>query len=124
MWARVINTLAGLWLMVAPALFGYGDSASDNGYIIGPLVITFSVIAYWEATRVVRKWNRPLAGWLLIAPWILDYETDAAVFSDMAIGIIVLVFSSVRGKIEKGYGGGWSSLWKKDPKHMKEANKK
>ena len=123
MWAQIINTFAGLWLIVAPWLLGYGESASQNGYIIGPVIITFSVVAYWEATRVVRKWNWPLAAWLLVAPWILDYNSDAAIISDMAIGIIVLVFSSVRGKIEQGYGGGWSSLWKEDPEHMREADK-
>ena len=124
MWAQIINTLAGLWLIIAPWLFGYGDVASNNGYITGPVIITFSVVAYWEATRVVRKWNWPLAGWLLVAPWILDYNSNAAIISDMAIGIIVLVFSSIPGKMEKGYGGGWSSLWTEDPEHMREAEKK
>lgn len=124
MWAQIINTLIGLWLMVAPGIFNYSGSAADNGYIVGPVIITFSVVAYWEATRVLRKWNYPLAVWLLLAPWVLNYTNDIAIISDMASGVLVLVFASVRGKIENSYGGGWSSLWKKHPAHEQEAKKR
>jgi len=118
MWARILNTVLGLWLMVAPGIFEYSGMAANNGHIAGPIIVTFAVIAYWEATRGLRKWNYPIAIWLLAAPWILGYESTIAIISDMSVGVLVFIFASVKGKIEKNYGGGWTSLWKENPEHM------
>lgn len=110
--------------MVAPGLFGWGPAASDNGHIVGPVIVTFSVTALWEVTRGVRKGNYPLALWLLLAPWILDYSSDLAIISNMASGILVIIFSSIPGKITQSFGGGWPSLWKDDPDHLKKARER
>tara|TARA_Y100000815_G_C13274529_1_gene474406 strand:+ start:440 stop:793 length:354 start_codon:yes stop_codon:yes gene_type:complete len=113
MWAQIINTFIGLWLMVAPKILGYESVSGDNGHIIGPLVITFSVVSYWEATRDVRKSNYALGLWLLLSPWVLNYDQNSAIISDMAAGILLLIFASVQGNIKGRYAGGWSSLFKK-----------
>jgi hypothetical protein len=120
MWAQIINTLIGLWIMIAPGIFGFGPAAADNGHIVGPVIVTFSVTAIWEATRNVRKANYPFAVWLLVAPWILDYSSDLAIISDMVCGVLVIIFSSFRGKVEQHFGGGWTSLWKDDPEHLRK----
>lgn len=106
--------------MAAPNILGYGGAASTNGHIIGPVIATFAVVAWWEATRVVRKWNWPLGIWLLLAPWILGYDSSWAIASDMISGALVLFFASVKGTIENHYGGGWSSLWQKNPAHAQK----
>ncbi|TBW29038.1 hypothetical protein EZJ28_03895 [Gramella sp. KN1008] len=121
MWPRMINTILGLWLMISPGIFQYSSAAADNGHIAGPIIVTFSIVAIWEATRVVRKWNFPVGIWLLAAPWILGYENTLAIVSDMSVGVLVLIFASIPGKIEKSYGGGWSSLWQKNPEHIQKS---
>ena len=118
MWARILNSILGLWLMIAPGILGFGPAASDNGHIIGPVVITFAIIAMWEATRVLRKWNYPLAIWLLLAPWVLQYDSTIAIMSDVLTGVCILIFVSVKGNVEKTYGGGWSSLWKNNSEDL------
>ncbi|MGH7966442.1 MAG: SPW repeat domain-containing protein, partial [Candidatus Binatia bacterium] len=50
MWAQLTNILLGVWLMVAPAVFGYVGTASTNDRIVGPLVASFAMIALSEAT--------------------------------------------------------------------------
>ncbi|WP_121666544.1 SPW repeat domain-containing protein [Mesonia aquimarina] len=122
MWAQIINTILGLWLMIAPAVLNYDNDLANNSYIVGPLIITFSVIAYWEATRVVRKWNYPLAIWLLAYFLFFDYSSEIGLINNITVGVLVFVFSTVKGKVEGTYGGGWGSLWKKDPIHYKEEN--
>lgn len=124
MWAQAINVLLGLWIMIAPGLFQWGPAATDNGHIIGPVIITFSFTSLWEVTRGVRKANYPLALWLLLAPWILNYSGEFATVSNMVSGILVTIFSSFQGKITQHFGGGWSSLWKDEPEHLKPANRR
>ncbi|WP_373059301.1 hypothetical protein [Zunongwangia sp. H14] len=119
MWGQIINTVLGIWLMAAPGFIGATGAHADNGHIAGPIIVTFAVVSYWEATRNVRKWNYPVAAWLLLAPWILGYTETWAIVSDMGTGVLVAVFASVKGKVESSFGGGWKSLWQDEPAHMK-----
>jgi hypothetical protein len=112
MWARIMTLLLGVWLMVAPDLFNFGKTISTNGHIIGPLLVTFSIIAMSESTRNVRMLNLPLGAWLLFAPWMFAYDTPAALISDYTVGVLTLILSLVKLKRTKEFGGGWSSLWK------------
>ena len=120
MWARILNVVLGLWIMVAPAFLGYSQAAANNGHIVGPVIVTFSVISFWEVSRPVRKWNYILAAWLLLAPWVLGYDKTVGFISDMGVAVLVIIFASVKGKIEEKFGGGWPSLWQENPEHMHE----
>lgn len=126
MWAQIINAILGLWLMAAPAVLGYSNqtTTADNAHIVGPVIVSFAVISWWEATRVVRLYNVPLGLWLLLAPWILNHESTAAIINDSIVGLLVLGLSFVQGKIESTYGGGWAATWRKDTLHAREARKK
>lgn len=123
MWARIASVLLGVWLMVAPAVFGFGKNISDNDHIIGPLIATFSIIAIWECTRNVRMFNLPLVLWLFLAPWILDYDNNTALFNDYAVALAVLLLSFVPQKRENRFGGGWPAIWKDNTLHAREATK-
>jgi hypothetical protein len=112
MWARVVTLLLGIWLMIAPALFDYGKQIANNGHIVGPLMITFSIIALSECTRNVRLFILPLGAWLLFAPWILDYENTTAFASDYSVGVAALLLSLVKAKTKNTFDGGWPVLWR------------
>ncbi|MBC5775336.1 SPW repeat protein [Pontibacter sp. KCTC 32443] len=125
MWAQIINAILGIWLTVSPAILGLSDdkTISNNAHIVGPVIASFAVIAIWEATRVVRLYNVPLALWLLLAPWVLGYDQTTAIINDMVTGVAVLGLSMVKGKIEGTYGGGWSAIWHRNSLHTTEARR-
>lgn len=112
MWAQVLNAALGIWLMAAPAVLEYGEPAMTNDRICGPVAATFAVIAWWEATRSVRWVNLPLGLWLVLAPWILGYSETSTVVNSVAVGLVMAACSTVRGTVEKRYGGGWSAAFK------------
>jgi len=112
MWARVITIILGLWLMVAPGLLGFSKVIATNGHVVGPLLITFSVIALSECMRNVRWLNVPLAAWLLFAPWILQYGNTVAFVSDYITGVLCLLLT-LPGPARKHYfSRGWYGLFK------------
>lgn len=111
MWARLLNTGLGIWLMAAPALLGYGGAAATVDRIVGPVAASFAIIAMAEATRPVRHVNLVLGGWLLLAPWVLGYPTTPMINS-MLVGAAMAVLSRVRGRVEESFGGGWTRVWK------------
>lgn len=114
MWAQFINAALGIWLMVAPALFGFEKKIADNDHITGPIIATFAITALFENTRNVRKWNWLPGAWLLAAPWLMGYEAWLPTLNDMLTGVLVIGFSFVKGKTRHKIGGGWSSLWKEN----------
>lgn len=123
MWAHVINGALGIWLMIAPAVLGYGVPAQTNDRILGPVIATFAVVAWWEATRAVGHWNLPLGLWLLVAPWVLGYGATTAITNSLVVGGLVAGLSLVRGSIEGRYGGGWQALWETNSLHEREARR-
>lgn len=114
MWARLINTALGIWLMAAPAVLGYGGVASTNHRIVGPIVAAFAVIAIWEVTRSLRWINVPLGAWLVVAPLVLGYPALDALINGLVVGLLIVAMATVRGNITQQFGGGWSVLWRSD----------
>lgn len=110
MWAQIINTALGIWLMAAPAVLGYGGAARINDRIVGPIAVTFACIAIWPATRPVRWVNLPLGLWLIVAPWLFSYGR-VALLNSLAVGLLMTLLCIPRGK-RAHFGGGWSMLWR------------
>jgi hypothetical protein len=121
MWSQVVMMLLGIWLMVAPAVMDFSKRISDNAHIIGPLIVTFSMVAIWECTRNVRLFNLPLAVWLLAAPVVLQYDNDTALMNDYAIAVFIMLLSVVKPKRKHRFGGGWPAIWKSNALHSREA---
>ena len=121
MWAQIINALLGIFLMAAPSLFGLGPTASDNFHILGPVITTFAVVSWWEATRSVRLWNVPLGAWLIVSPILLRYDSSIGIATTVAVGLAVVAFSFVRGKRKNRFGGGWKALWRRGAVHEQKA---
>ena len=70
---HLLPALAGIWLMMSPAVLGYADPARANDRIIGPIVASLATIAMWEVSRPLRWVNVVLGAWLLVAPWLLGH---------------------------------------------------
>lgn len=113
-WAQGVGLACGIWLMLSPGVLGYFGAARINDRVVGPFVATFACVAMWEATRALRWWNLPLAAWMVLAAFVLDYPPQGRV-SVALTGVILGAVSLVRGAIRHRFGGGWAALWRKDP---------
>ena len=112
MWAHVISAAIGIWLMAAPAVFGFvGEPAEYSYRIAGPYIATFSIVAWWQVLRNVRRANTPAGVWLVLAPLFVTHPTAAAINS-VICGLAVIGLSFVQGKLDERYGGRWHVLWK------------
>lgn len=119
MWAAITNTIMGLGLMIAPAVFQFDKVASDNYYIVGPLVVTFAITALWEVNRPARYLNILPGIWLTASPFIFSFASPEAKWMAVISGLWIVGFSLVKGKSKGNYGGGWRSLFQKHPAHMR-----
>jgi len=118
MWAIIINILIGLWVMASSTVLGLTGVRADNNYIVGPLIITFCVIALWDINRSVRYTNIPIGFWLAISAFVLPFS-GTALWSNLMAGVLVAALSYVSAPSKKKFGGGWRSLFEKEPEHMR-----
>jgi hypothetical protein len=119
MWAQIANILIGLGVMIAPALFKFNKVAADNNHIVGPLVLTFAIISLWEINRNARLFNIITGAWLILSPFITGF-TSVARTVDIVCGVAIILFSLNKGTIQTRYGGGWRSLFQKNPLHVQD----
>lgn len=121
--ASIISCTAGLWLMISPAVFTMNQSTSNNNHIIGPLVITFSVISFWNINRNAIKANIVLGAWLLISLFVLNFAYALPLLSNGICGVLLILLASIKRKSQEKFGGGWRSLFQHNPLHLREAEK-
>jgi hypothetical protein len=123
MFTRIISILIGLWLMASPHILTMNTVTSDNNHIVGPLVITFSVISLWDINRNVIKANIILGIWLIVALFVLDFTKTIAFYSNGACACFLIILSSINTPSKAKFGGGWRSLFQHNPVHLREAEK-
>jgi uncharacterized membrane protein len=104
-WNLAAGAALGMWLMSAPAALGISGSAASNDYVIGALVVTWSVIAFGEVARPVRLLNVIMGLWLMAAPWLLSGVTDLSRANDMFAGVLLIALSLRRGRIGERFAG-------------------
>jgi len=110
-------------LMISPAIFTMNESTSNNNHIVGPLVITFSVISFWSINRNAIKANIVLGAWLLISLVVLNFAYALQLLSNGSCGVLLILLASIKRESEEKFGGGWRSLFQNNPLHLREADK-
>lgn len=96
-----LNVLAGIWLMVAAAMFDYEATvAGVEGRWID-LAVGFAVVVV-SLTRAIAPRSIALLGWgitvllgtwLITAPLLLGYGSKSVVVNDIVVGAIVIVLT-------------------------------
>ncbi len=110
---RIVANAAGVWLLAAPSVLGYGGTASDAHRVVGSVGAAAATISLSEVTRSIR-WIAVVAGILAIATAWVGTESQALVSAAIAGGLMVvgdLIGSEPRERL----GGGWRAVI--DPMH-------
>ncbi len=108
--ARLVGVAAGVWLMFAPAVLGYGGVPENNDRIFGPIGAAFAFVAIWEVLRPMRWGTLPVGVWLVAAPLVLGYDDTGAVISSIAAGAVMAASTFFGARVSASFGGGWRSI--------------
>lgn len=104
-WSLLLSALLGVWLMFTRLIFGTSGDAANSDHLVGSLVVTVAVIAMAEVARPLRFTNILLGVWLIIAPWVMDGASTIASWASVAVGVVLIVLSLPKGKVQEQYGG-------------------
>lgn len=106
-WTLAASAALGIWLMCTRLIFGTEGAQADSDHLLGALIVTVSVSALAEAARPARFINILLAVALMFAPFMFDGGSLGADLAGVAAGILLIVLSIPRGRIDNAYGS-WS----------------
>ncbi len=114
-----VTFLTGVWLVLAPSTWDYGDtpgalSARWNDVIIGALLMTIGYVRLRRAVHLtpVTVIGVALGTWLLIAPFALGYgDATGPTLQDVATGLLIVGLTMtgqlvVTGEAERQRNGG------------------
>lgn len=89
----IFSIMLGIWLIVSTSLLNTYGSLARCHYILGPVIVSFSVIAFSEVFRCLRRLNF-LFGLVLVAyPW-LDGTIDLVnMANSMTVGIALMILT-------------------------------
>jgi len=93
--ASGLNVLAGIWLIIAPFVLGYGNGDPYwNDIVFGAIVAALGLIRVSGAYRASElSWANALIGvWLFVSAFWLD-GTGRAGGNDIILGIIVFLLA-------------------------------
>lgn len=92
-----INILLGIWLILAPFLLSYSGLSTPtwNDIIIGILVIGVALLRTFGYGMAGTSWvNVVLGVWLILAPFVLNYRSNATPrWNDVILGILIVIFA-------------------------------
>ena len=109
--AQPVGIAVGLFLVAAPAVFGYaGTRASDVHRTLGPIAASLAFIALWQATKAVRLPNLAVGATLVVAPVIVHHDAEAAAVA-LTAGLLLVAAIPFAGPDRRRLGGGWRAAW-------------
>jgi hypothetical protein len=110
-WNLLVSAAIGIWLMASPSAFGMQGILATMNYILGPMIVAFSVIALAEVFRTVRFINILFGIGLIIAPWLVPDHSMHSVGNNIvtavlniAAGLLIIALSFRKGRISERYG--------------------
>lgn len=97
-WDSGASIVLGLWLMIAPVVFGYGfvGPAVWNGMVVGTLIVMVAAAKAVGQYRVPAvSWLNVILGvWLVVAPLVLDYAAaPPLLWNAIIVGLLLIVLS-------------------------------
>lgn len=113
-----MNVALGLWMVMAPFVFGLGTAATYSAVIVGLIIASlgsynFKRASDGDAASKGASWTNVFAGaWILTAPFALG-AASSAMANDLVVGSLVVVFAgynALKGAtLERSTHGGQSS---------------
>jgi hypothetical protein len=97
-----VTLLAGVWLILSPSALGYGEpdrlfGGVWNETVVGIAIAVVALVRILSpaSSAPLSAVNVALGGWLIIAPFILDYgpAMSDARWNDIIVGAVTVVFA-------------------------------
>lgn len=95
--ASGLNVILGIWLIISAFVLAATAAAFWNSLLVGIFVLILAATRMSRPTVSTKPlgWTNAVVGiWLILAPFVLGYVTQAATWNSIAVGVLLLVFAA------------------------------
>jgi len=92
----VIKINLAYGLLATPILFEYGTVAGYNSIFTGIIFLMLAVFALFKVSKFLFNFSYILAFWLLLAPFILKYESDMAIVNGLFFATAIIILNVIK----------------------------
>ncbi len=96
-WQDWVSLVLGIWLFFSPWILSFYSAmpaASWNFFVLGVAFVVFAAFGLNLRTLWEEWVNLVLGIWMIISPWVLQYNANSAARDDaVIIGVIVAVMA-------------------------------
>lgn len=93
-WRSMVLAVVALWLLLSAAVFAVTPAAQLGLIVFGLLTLVGAVAKLARPQLVEVHVAAVVYGvWLLLAPWVLDFGSTAAIWATSAAGVVVLALA-------------------------------
>lgn len=89
-WNLILTALLGVLLILLPSLLNYRNGLAASDDIVGPVLISVSLISMAEVFRVLRYALALLGLWCVVAPFVLS-SSLSAILAHIGIGLLLIL---------------------------------
>lgn len=101
-WARGINIALGVWLFISGFMWEQPQGARVNSYVIGAAI---ALVAVWALfNEGARYLNTALSVWLVLSTVAVFKLTNAPLWNNVIVGIVVFALSLVGASTTRTLG--------------------
>ena len=94
--ADVLGMITGAWLILAPAIIGFGSTGMVwSSVITGAVILAMAGLREYRLNMIWPDWVNMLAGvWAVLAPFVIAGTTTGAKWASVTAGLALLVFAT------------------------------
>jgi hypothetical protein len=103
MWPRVVEIMLGCWLLVTPFVFRstpHVDDYTMNAAVCGAIVITASLLSFWDRLRLAHVVTLLVSLWLAAhGCFFAERPGPPAGQNELVSGLLLLLFAVLPNEI-------------------------
>lgn len=91
-----INILAGIWLILAPFMFGFSGALRTSDIVFGVIIAILALIRVSAPEDAPwLSWANMIFGlWILISPFLLGYLGVGVLWNNIIVGVIIAALAA------------------------------
>jgi hypothetical protein len=98
MWARVIEVMLGLWLVVSPFIFQHSAESRNlwvNDLTCGFATVTLALFSFWRPLRYAHLAIGGIAVWLIGFGFLAGHPAPPASQNQILVGLLLAMFAII-----------------------------
>ncbi len=98
MWARVVEIMLGLWLVISPFVFGHAAadrSLWTNDLACGFAIVTLALLSFWHPLRYAHLGIGVVALWLIAFGYLAGHPAPPASQNHILLGLLLVMFAII-----------------------------